>query len=225
MIAMSAAPWVKPLRHAICAATLALAVIGTGHAAWAQAAAAAATADDDIEDHILNADKRLLDAILKPFGLGSASGPDIIYRERSPLVVPQTRDLPPPGKAAKSGDWPVDPTVKQAKKEAAADRRFNPSGKAQYDASRSISGTAENWKTGDTGSWADPPKPRQEPDFFKMLFSGALVGTWEETAKFEGESPRNSLVDPPPGYLTPSPAAPYGATPRAGQPEPKEKKL
>jgi hypothetical protein len=222
---MSAAPWVKPMRHAVCAATLALVVIGSAGHAWAQAAAAATTQDDDLDDHILNADKRLLDTILKPFGLGSPSGPDIIYRERSPLVVPQTRDLPPPGKAARSADWPVNPDLKQAKKEAAADRRFNPAGKAQYDASRPISGTAENWKTGDTGSWADPPKPRQEPDFFKMLFSGALQGTWEETAKFEGEPPRTSLVEPPPGYLTPSPAAPYGMTPRAGVPEPKEKKL
>jgi len=222
---MSAAPWVKPMRHAICAATLALAVMSPAGHAWAQAAAAASTEDEDIEDHILNADKRLLDAILKPFGLGSSSGPDIIYRERSPLVVPQTRDLPPPGKTARTGEWPVDPAVKQAKKEAAADRRFNPAGKAQYDASRPISGTAENWKTGNTGSWDDPPKPQQEPDFFKMLFSGALQGTWEETAKFEGERPRTSLVDPPPGYLTPSPAAPYGMTPRAGVPEPKEKKL
>lgn len=220
---MSAAPWVKPLRHAVCAAALALVVIGSaGHAAWAQTAAAT-TEDDDIEDHILNADKRMLNAILKPFGLGSSTDPGITYRERSPLVVPQTRDLPPPGKAAKAGDWPVEPEVK-AKRQASALRK---SGKdpAVIDPAKPISGTAENWKTGNTGSWADPPKPRQEPDFFKMLFSGSLQGTWEETAKFEGESPRNSLVDPPPGYLTPSPAAPYGATPRAGQPEPKEKKL
>jgi hypothetical protein len=96
MIAMSAAPWFKPMRHAICAATLALAVIGSGHAAWAQAAAAE---DEDIEDHILNADKRMLNAILRPFGLGSSTEPGITYRERSPLVVPQTRDLPPPGKS------------------------------------------------------------------------------------------------------------------------------
>jgi hypothetical protein len=211
------------MRHAICAATLALAVVGPAGHAWAQAAAA--TPDEDLDDHILNADKRLLDAILKPFGLGSSSGADINYRERSPLVVPQNRDLPPPGKAARSADWPVDPVVTERRKQVAADRRFNPSGKAQYDASRPISGTAENWKTGDTGSWADPPKPRQEPDFFKMLFSGALQGTWEETAKFEGERPRASLAEPPPGYLTPSPAAPYGMTPRAGAPEPKEKKL
>src|SRR5687768_14636876 len=106
---MSAMPWIKPVRNAVGAAVLALAAISVaGNCAWAQAAAE----EDDIEDHVLNTDKRMLNMILAPLGLGSATGPDIIYRERSPLVVPQGRDLPPPGKAAKNGDWPVEPEVK-----------------------------------------------------------------------------------------------------------------
>jgi hypothetical protein len=217
---MSAAPRNKPVRHVICAATLALAVIGVaGNTAWAQAAA---TDDDDLDEHVLNADKRLFNAILGTIGLGS-TGPEINYRERSPLVVPQGRDLPPPGKAAKTGDWPVEPEVK-AKRAAAA---LNKSGRAPIavDPAKPISGTAEANKTDRTGTWADAPKRQQEPDFFSMLLSGRLVGTWEEYGKFEGEPPRTSLVEPPPGYLTPSPTAPYGATPRAGAPEKKEKKL
>ncbi len=75
---MSAMPWIKHVRHAFCAAAVALAVIGTGHAAWAQAATT--TEEDDDEDSILNADKRLLNAILQPLGLGSSSGPGIQYR-------------------------------------------------------------------------------------------------------------------------------------------------
>jgi hypothetical protein len=217
---MSAAPWNKPVRHAICAAALALAVIGVaGNAAWAQAAT---DDDDDIDEHVLNADKRMFNAILGTIGLGS-SGPEINYRERSPLVVPQGRDLPPPGKAAKTGDWPVEPEVK-AKRAAAA---LEKSGRAPklVDPAKPISGTAENNKTGYTGTWAEAPKRQQEPDFFSMLLAGKLVGTWEEYGKFEGEPPRTSLVEPPPGYLTPSPAAPYGVTPRAGAPVKKEKPL
>src|SRR6185436_2967724 len=149
--------------------------------------------------------------------------PDITYRERSPLVVPPGRDLPPPGKAAKTADWPVDPEVKAARAEAKASKyqkppRFGHEGDP-------ISGTPEQYKTGNTGKWADSTKGPQEPDFFSMLMSGKLYGSWDEVGKFEGEPPRSSLVDPPPGYLTPSPAAPYGVTPLNGAPEKKEKKL
>jgi hypothetical protein len=218
---MSAAPWIKPVRNAVWAATVALAAMSVADtAAWAQAAAAE---EDDIEDHILNADKRMFNAILAPFGLGSASAPDITYRERSPLVVPKGRDLPPPGKAAKNGDWPIEPEVK-AKRAAAALRK---SGRdpAVVDPAKPISGTAENYKTGYTGTWADAPKGQKEPDFLTMLMQGKLSGSWEEVGKFDGEPPRTTLVDPPPGYLTPSPAAPYGVTPRQEGPVKKEKPL
>ena len=68
---MSAMPWIKPVRNAVWAAALALAAMSVaGNSAWAQAAAAE---DDDIEDHVLNADKRMLNVILAPLGLGSAS--------------------------------------------------------------------------------------------------------------------------------------------------------
>jgi hypothetical protein len=93
------------------------------------------------------------------------------------------------------------------------------------DPAKPISGTAENYKTGDTGKWADQPNARKEPDFFSMLMKGDLWGKWEEVGKFNGEPPRASLADPPAGYLTPSPAAPYGVTPRAWEPEKKEPKL
>jgi hypothetical protein len=211
MIAMSAAPWVKHVRHAVWAATLAAAVIGLAGNAWAQAQQT--QEEDDLDDSILNADKKLLNTILKPLGLGGDSAPPIEYRERSPLVVPKGRDLPPPGKVAKGADWPVEPETKARKKESAELGSTGRKGQ-QYDASRPISGTAEVWKNGDTGTWADETKAKKEPDFFKMLFSGSLQGTWEENTKFEGESPRTSLVQPPAGYLTPSPAAPYGATKR-----------
>src|SRR5688572_22166053 len=107
VIAMSARPRIKHLRFALWAAALAL----TSLAAGGNGALAQAQEEDDLENHPLNADKRLLNSILGIVGL-SSSAPEITYRERSPLVVPQGRDLPPPGKLVKSPDWPVDPEVK-----------------------------------------------------------------------------------------------------------------
>jgi hypothetical protein len=219
VIAMSATPRIKRLRFALWAAALALTSMAAGgNGAWAQAA----QEEDDLENHVLNADKRLFNSILGIVGLGS-SAPEITYRERSPLVVPQGRDLPPPGKLVKSPDWPVDPEVKAARAEAKASKyqkppRFGHEGDP-------IAGTPEQYKTGNTGQWGEPIKGPKEPDFLSMLMSGKLYGSWDEVGKFEGEPPRNSLVDPPPGYLTPSPAAPYGVTPLNGVPEKKEKKL
>ena len=174
---MSAAPWVKPMRHAICAATLALAVIGPAGHAWAQAAAAATTQDEDLDDHVLNADKRLLDAILKPFGLGSSSGPDIIYRERSPLVVPQTRDLPPPGKVRQIRlIGRSTRTLSKRKSEAAAERRFNPVGQGPVRCVAADLRHSRELETGNTGSWADPPKPRAGAGFLQNALQRRPAG-------------------------------------------------
>jgi len=216
---MSATPRMKHLRCALAAAAFAFAsVVAAGNGAWAQAV----QEDDDLENHILNADKRFFNSILGIVGLGS-SGPDITYRERSPLVVPQGRDLPPPGKLVKSPDWPVDPEVKAARAEAKANKTQKPPRWGSEGAP--ISGTPEQYKTGNTGKWGEPTNGPKEQDFLSMLMSGKLYGNWEEVGKFEGEPPRTSLVHPPPGYLTPSPAAPYGVTPLQSAPEKKEKKL
>jgi hypothetical protein len=205
---MPIAPWIKPVRHAVCAATLSLAVAGT----IGQAARAQQPTDNELEDHILNTDKRMIDGLLGAIGITS-SAPDIDYRERSPLVVPQGRDLPPPGKAAKGSDWPLDADVKARRRQATSDY-YSPPGKGQYDASRTISGTREARKVGvATDNWLEETK-KKEPDFLSMLMAGRLGGTWEEYSKFDGEPPRTSLVQPPAGYLTPSPAAPYGTTDR-----------
>jgi len=229
-------PWILHVRHVTWAAALAVTAMGFTGAAWGQAQAPAQNQktqaqqdaeDEELEDHILNADKRMLNAILSPLGLGSASGPAIIYRERSPLVVPQGRDLPPPGKAVRNGDWPVEPEVKE-RRNAAALRRAGKDTQAnlgRHD-EKPISGTPEIWKNGNTGVWSDDPRKKEEPGFFSMMMQGKLNGSWTETGKFEGEPPRTSLLDPPPGYLTPSAAAPYGTTPRADRtPEKKEPKL
>lgn len=215
---MTSAPWIKHVRLAFCAATLALAAM-TGTTAWAQ------DADEDEETYnsILNTDRRLVDQVLENFGLISRA-PGIEYRERSPLVVPASRDLPPPGaKAAKGADWPLDPEVKAKRKAIAASRNAKP-----VDPAKPISGTPEMYRVGETGKW-DEGKPNKEPGFLEMIASGKMFqlgeNRKEEVGTFTGEPPRTSLIAPPAGYLTPSPAAPYGVTPRTSEPIKKEPKL
>ncbi len=84
------APTKSPLRKLLLATALAgLTAAGLGGAARA-------------EDGVFS-------SVLKNLGLGSND--PIEYRERPPLVVPQTRDLPPPQRArtARDPNWPTDP--------------------------------------------------------------------------------------------------------------------
>ena len=57
--------------------------------------------------------------LLEGFGLQKSDGSnEIHYRERPPLVLPSSRDLPPPEKtdaAVASPAWPKDPDVKRRK--------------------------------------------------------------------------------------------------------------
>jgi hypothetical protein len=192
--------------------------------AWGQGAAV--TAEDDIESHILNTDKRMLDSILGPLGLGSTPPPDINYRERSPLVVPAGRDLPPPGaKPAKSADWPIEPEVKVKRAAAAAART---SGGKPVNPGKPIAGTSEMYRVGESGKWDERDKVIKDPTFIELIQTGKIFQAGssrkEELGTFTGEPPRTSLIAPPAGYLTPSPAAPYGVTPRQAPSEPKKEK-
>ena len=65
-------------------------------AAFAQGSARAG--DDDDKNSIWNLDKRLLDAFAKGLGLVRGDDPQVDYRERSPLIVPPNRNLPPPNR-------------------------------------------------------------------------------------------------------------------------------
>src|SRR5262249_54084598 len=95
------------------AVTLAIAI------AWS--AGCARAADDDEEDVPL--DTKLIRQFMKDIGL-QRDGPGIDYTERAPLVVPPSRNLPPPRSeeevAAKTPAWPKDPDVKRRKEATAA---------------------------------------------------------------------------------------------------------
>jgi hypothetical protein len=148
-------------------------------------AGASARADDN------EPEKSLQDKLLE--GIGIRSGPAIDYRERSPLVVPPKLELPPPEDGAvekKSPAWPVDAGVKKRQLQEAKRK------KSTTDATTSAAAVDANGKP-------------VEQDRFRDI--GKMFGlNQQETATFKAEPPRTTLVEPPPGYRTPSPDQPYG---------------
>jgi len=179
-----------------------------------------AVAGDDAEEEDQLPDAQLLRGLMK--GLGLKKGDDAIdYRERSPLVVPPSRDLPPPESdvATKSGNaaWPVDADVKRRKTAAAAERKAS-----SIDESRALrptemmpNGADVRQKTQQTAVSTDPADGApMKPS--ALGFNGwswnSLFGTRPESATFTNEPPRASLTEPPPGYRTPAPNQPYGVS-------------
>lgn len=185
---------------ALGAAMLALGVCAYGSAARAQ--------DPDNR----TAGEKFMDALgLKnPFAMEY----EINYSERSPLVVPPTRSLPPPaaGQAA-APNWPKDPDIAR-RRQAKAEEKSTPHIEHFLEDSRPLRPDELN-VPGTTGSKvAAPGTPEQSPPppgAKKSIFSFDWMNpNREEYAVFTGERSRTTLTDPPPGYLTPSPDQPYG---------------
>ena len=92
----------------------------------AGSAGTALAADDDGEGFY---DQRLLRSFLRGLGLSNGREGTIEYKERPPLVVPPTRDLPPPETtgsiAQRDPAWPSDPdeAKRRAAKKARAERK------------------------------------------------------------------------------------------------------
>jgi hypothetical protein len=158
-------------------------------------------------------------------GMGVDVGrPGIDYRERSPLVIPPTLDLPPPasaGLAASNPAWPREP-VQQKK----AVKRTHARATSE-DPGTNAAMTPEEMRLGTNPRAARTVDPRQTnatndletgrpltPGEMKSgsIFTwGNLMGSNRETATFTGEPTRGSLTQPPPGYQTPSTNQPYAA--------------
>ena len=107
------------LRRALLACVCGAAAGSAGRGASAQ------QAQDDDEDTF---EQKIIKNILGGMGV-DVGRPGIDYRERSPLVIPPTLDLPPPqaaGAAARNPAWPREPDRKsrgaQAKPNTACDR-------------------------------------------------------------------------------------------------------
>src|SRR5262245_34531356 len=95
------------------AAILACAVIAAATLMIAASSGPASAADDEDDDWF---DVKIMRKVLNGIGL-RRDGAAIEYRERSPLVVPPSTDLPRPeaNAAANNPAWPVDPDVKARK--------------------------------------------------------------------------------------------------------------
>lgn len=206
-------------RHALASSFAALLIIagGIGHAL-------AQEDDDELPD------TKFFKSMLRGFGLKNGQeNSGINYQERAPLVVPPTRDLPPPqtdDPARKTALWPIDQD-EQRRKEAAARRKKGSSVPFDWsDLGRQLSpgelrkGATTAKDTALSKRSAETPEAYQQQSTPSQLgYVGGLFGNMKdfftgnnqpETATFETEPPRVSLTDPPAGYRSPSPAEPYG---------------
>jgi hypothetical protein len=186
--------------------------------------------DDDEEDVPL--DTKILRRFMKEMGFKRSEDVGIEYRERAPLVVPPTRNLPPPQSAesvARNPNWPKDPDVARRKEATAAEKaKLRRSADAALDESRPLrpdelergrgsTAASSIGNTRPTGEDAARPLPPSQLGTGNKNFLDAIwssIGPQRpESAPFNGEPPRTSMTAPPPGYQTPSPNQPYGVTP------------
>lgn len=148
--------------------------------------------------------------------------PEIDYRERAPLVVPpgSLENLPAPQESAYRSNpaWPKDPDVARRKREAEErnkpiirddpGRPLMPSELNRGRPNGFVGGIANLFNGGKGTSVADPENPNMTPS--QLGFTGWLNPKNQQPMTFTGEPERQNLTQPPPGYLTPSPNAPYG---------------
>jgi hypothetical protein len=128
---------------------------------------------------------------MRVIGVKSTPENNIDYTERPPLVVPPSRDLPPPADGDRpGGNWPSAQQPKPVK-HAKAKGEVIPDTAVQT------------------------PNPPHEK---KPWYNPTGWFDKEEYANFTGEPVRKDLTDPPAGYRVPSPAQPYGLSPEKKKP-------
>src|SRR6266852_405126 len=212
----------KRLRRAAAAAAVALALA----LAWS---AGSARAEDANDDENVPLDTKLFRQFMKDLGLSRSGDGMIEYRERAPLVVPPSRELPPPRDEAdvsKTPAWPKDPDVARRKQDLSAEKarlKGNLSVEEQARALRPDEldkpGAGEKKSADAKGAGKSPEdtsRPLMPPDLgtktekiFGSIWS-SFTPAKPESAPFTGEPPREAMTAPPSGYQTPSPNYPYG---------------
>jgi len=151
------------------------------------------------------------DPLLNVVGLGkdSQDKPDIDFRERPPLVVPKSNDLPPPVAGVQHGaNWPVDPGVERRRQAAAEARR--PRAISPNENPVLSKGELQQGRVAKRGSGAAPCETMRNgiPDCseltpaekLKQVFS---LGSSDDTAQPGVEPTRDYLTEPPSGYRAP----------------------
>jgi hypothetical protein len=199
-----------PLTRAVCRIALAAGIV-------CAATVVACAGDDDTQA----SSGSLYDQFLQVIGL--SGGANINYSERSPLVVPPTKDLPPPSADALPAvpDWPKDPDISRRAKAKVKEKR-HPQTDYVVDSSRpmrpdelNVPGANTNGRnnapTPGANSGADYPERDYTPP--KKSVFDLFNTSKQQYATFTGEPARSSLTDPPSGYMTPSADQPYGIGP------------
>jgi hypothetical protein len=181
-------------------------------------------ADDEV-----SVDQKVMRSIMDGLGLKRDGDAQINYQERAPLVIPPSRELPPPERSdavtANNPAWPKDPDVERRRTEAAMEKNRNvsderereqnplrpdqltPGGRGQK---RQQARTSDNGYDAPASGFGNQLLPSQLGTSKSGVFGAMFGSSKEETTKFTGEPPRASLTDPPTGYQTPSPEQPYG---------------
>ena len=216
--------WSKRLKQAAWGAACGLMLLAAAQGT------ARAEDDDDQKNSIWNLDTRVYQGFMSALGLRNGSEESIEYRERSPLVVPPSRNLPRPRPRACSQVQPGRSI--RTRSGARRPRRPRPSGKppptipmlrlAISCPASSIARGPARFAPVPAGTATTPKAPRCLPSqlgYFGGLFSWSGFGFGmgapkDEVGTFTREPPRAALTAPPVGYQTPSPAAPYGVTKR-----------
>jgi hypothetical protein len=201
------------------ASALAVVVIALACASLGNARAA----EDEDED--VPADTKFLRGFMSVLGL-QRDGTGIEYRERAPLVVPPSRDLPAPqteSVTARNPAWPKDP---DRRKQAAAAEKAKLNGDRPTEEGRPLRPDELNVKGGAVTSPGKAAQSAEEsarpmsPDqlgastqkFFEKMW-GYVGPARPEATPFTGEPPRTTMTAPPAGYQTPSAGQPYGVDP------------
>lgn len=182
-------------------------------------------------------DTKIFRGILEGLGLKKDGEATINYQERAPLVIPPSRDLPPPestSAAATNPAWPKDPDVIRAREAARQEKNrdtfaeierdqrplrpdeMTPGGNPRTPPSRRPQSENSPYQDGNELGWIAPRDLGVKGNIFSNMFGSKKD---EEVARFTGEPPRASLTDPPRGYQTPSPDQPYGANTKAAPPK------
>ncbi len=209
---------------------LQVALAGALVLSMASGVAFAQNAQDDDEAF----DAKFWQGFMRELGL-QREGPQIEYRERSPLVVPPSRALPPPrNEAAVTANpaWPNDPDAASRRREPTT----APSAKARLRGDRLME-DLRPLRPNEIAAGQGPTSPAGGPtngatveDMQRTMRPselGSKKNLWEtlttgmgpekpESVQFQGEAPRTALTAPPSGYQTPSPAQPYGLSPSKG---------
>ena len=177
-----------------------------------------AQAADDDDDELL--DTKIFRGILKGLGLRKDERPASSTASVRRWCCRPARNLPPPeadAAAKKAAGWPDDPDIKRAKTRKEAERKRKGFEQGVDDKPLLPSQMAKMRPPADGSKAGEAPGKSAEAvgraqhecriglQGLHRACSARFGRRRKNTSPFTGEPPRSSLIEPPPGYRTPSP--------------------